>query len=90
MGWAIALDQPNSERGSPIIHPNSEIPSYIRVNLRPSAVKKDRSPFLILIQKGSRPSFIKISITLPFVNLTNKKLSFQSIVAKIITKNYSD
>ncbi|MCC3604971.1 MAG: hypothetical protein JGK24_17535 [Microcoleus sp. PH2017_29_MFU_D_A] len=31
-------------------------PSDIRVNLRPSAVKKDRSPFLT-IQKGDRPYF---------------------------------
>ncbi|MEG4915297.1 MULTISPECIES: hypothetical protein [unclassified Microcoleus] len=34
----------------------SEIPSCIRVNLRPSAVKKERSPFLI-IQKGDRPFY---------------------------------
>ncbi|WP_341739948.1 hypothetical protein [Microcoleus sp. CAWBG640] len=31
-------------------------PSYIRVNQRSSAVKKERSPFLI-IQKGDRPFY---------------------------------
>ena len=29
--------------------------SCIRVNLRPSAVKKDRDPFLTQIQKSDRP-----------------------------------
>jgi hypothetical protein len=29
-------------------------PSYIRVNQRPSAVKKERSPFLTQIQKSDR------------------------------------
>ncbi|MCC3404158.1 MAG: hypothetical protein JGK17_00805 [Microcoleus sp. PH2017_10_PVI_O_A] len=52
----IALSHPDSEGRSPIIHQTSEIPSDIRVNLRPSAVKKERSPFLI-IQKGDRPYF---------------------------------
>ncbi|MEG4445852.1 hypothetical protein QUB47_28365, partial [Microcoleus sp. AT9_B5] len=41
---------------SPIIHQTSDRPSYIRVNLRLSAVKKERSPFLI-IQKGDRPFY---------------------------------
>jgi hypothetical protein len=39
------------------------IQSCIRVNQRPSAVKKDRDPFLI-IQKSSPPSFIKRAISL--------------------------
>jgi hypothetical protein len=76
------------DRSSFIAH--SEIPSCIRINQRSSAVKKERDPFLTQIHKGSRPSFIKRARSLPFVHSANKKLSFQSIVAKIITKNYSD
>ncbi|XZO01926.1 MAG: hypothetical protein ACM65L_26235 [Microcoleus sp.] len=52
---------------SPIIHQKCDRPSCIRVNLRPSAVKKERSPFLTIQkgdrsfynQKGDRPSFLK-------------------------------
>ncbi|MEG3951206.1 MULTISPECIES: hypothetical protein [unclassified Microcoleus] len=50
---AIALSN-NSERLSPIIRQKSDRPYYIRVNLRPSAVKKERDPFLSQMQKGSR------------------------------------
>ena len=49
---AIVLSN-NSERLLPIIHQKCDRPSYIRVNQRPSAVKKDRSPFLT-IQKSDR------------------------------------
>ncbi|MEG4329772.1 hypothetical protein [Microcoleus sp. herbarium5] len=45
----------NSERLSPIIHEKCDRPSYIHVNQRPSAVKKERDPFLTQIQKGDRP-----------------------------------
>ncbi|XZN89518.1 MAG: hypothetical protein ACM65M_17855 [Microcoleus sp.] len=52
------------QKGEPIIHPTIDRPSYIRVNLRPSAVKKERSPFLT-IQKGDR-SFYNQSWRSPF------------------------
>ncbi|WP_341734906.1 hypothetical protein [Microcoleus sp. EPA2] len=54
------------QKGEPIIHSTSDRPSCIRVNVRPSAVKKDRSPFLI-IQKGDR-SFYNHQERSPFLH----------------------
>ncbi|MEG5000892.1 hypothetical protein QUB13_24835 [Microcoleus sp. B4-D4] len=53
---ARSLFHPNPKSRSPIIHQTSDRPSCIRVNLRPSAVKKELDPFLT-IQKGSRPFY---------------------------------